>query len=138
MNKFILVMLAVLLSVGVAGCNDSVTSNDETDIVITSISLKDDSGNILATEQDLVVGEAEVTFEEGIRNRAVELVFADPTLLEEITTEHVNESIHFYAGDELLASPLVSQVITTGTVTIDGGFSVELAESIVAFVNSGE
>jgi protein-export membrane protein SecD len=57
----------------------------------------------------------------------------------ELTEEIVgtNESIAIFLDDEELISPVVQAVITTGTATISGGFTLERARDIALLLESG-
>lgn len=125
----------VLPFVLLACSNNDVSTNDLSE-GNKEIVLKDADGNILATETDFVPESAKTTFEQGIRTLAIEVEFKDGSKLEEITTVNKHKTIHIYYGDELLASPVVSDAITTGRIIIHGGFSEELAEEIVEHINS--
>ncbi|MBU9721771.1 MULTISPECIES: hypothetical protein [Bacillaceae] len=136
MKRFIILLFLTVIPLALLGCSEDTASANDSERTSTEIVLKDEDGNILATTEDFIPGSAEVTFEAGIRFLAIEAEFTDPKKLEQITKDNLNESIDFYFGEELLASPFVTKEITNGVVVIDGGFSEELAEELVEAINN--
>lgn len=128
-------MLCILLPFALLACAEE-TVTDGIEETVSGIFFKDDEGNTLASLVDFIPGSAVMTFEQGIRMQAIEFQFQDAEKLEEITTDNLHKSIHFYYGENRLASPIVSQVITDGSILINGGFSVELAEELVDKINN--
>ncbi|MFA9557085.1 hypothetical protein ACERII_07265 [Evansella sp. AB-rgal1] len=136
MKKLSFYIIIMILPFVLLACSHNDVSTNDPGGGNKEIVLKDADGNTLATETDFVPESAKTTFEQGIRTLAIEVEFKDGSKLEEITSANKHKTIHIYYGDELLASPVVSDVITTGSIIISGGFSEELAKEIVEYINS--
>ncbi|MBU9712974.1 hypothetical protein [Evansella tamaricis] len=134
--KKIFLLLAIVLASFMVGCSEESTGKENSTDVREGIFLKDTEGNTLASISDLLPGSAKVTFEEGIRLRAIEVQFQEPEKLEAITTDYRHQTIYFYDGEELIASPVIADVISNGIVVIDGGFSEEHAFGLVDEINN--
>lgn len=136
MKGILVFLFSIILLSTIVACGAEEGSTEETiPQAGNGIFLKDQEGNVLASIDDFVSGSAEMVYEQGIRMQAIEFQFKDASKLEEITNSHLHSQVHFYFGEDRLASPVISNVITDGNVVIDGGFSVELAEELVEEIN---
>lgn len=117
-------------------CGAEEGSTKEASNAGNGVFIKDKEGNVLASLEDFLPGSAVMMYEPGIRTQGIEFQFKDARKLEAITMSNLHNQVHFHFGEERLASPVISNVISNGSILIDGGFTVELAEKIVEEINS--
>lgn len=95
---------------------------------------KDNKGNILAEDEDIVPDS--VTVQQALGDPSgnsyqISMTFKDPAKLESITAAHVGETIGIYLNEKLLVDPMVSAPIKGGSLAISGQFTEEEANAFI-------
>ena len=94
------------------------------------------TGEELMTGNDLAKDGASVQYDE-INRPYIALKLKDADKFKRITEQHLKQPIHIALDEEILTSPVVQDVITGGTASISGEYTVEEATQLAAILNAG-
>ena len=121
--------VGMVLLLILTGCMTSVGNkgNDE-------VTIQNAKGDVLATTSDFA--KAGLEYQEQPAQYAIALTFKDENMLEKITKSHIGEETHFYFNDELIASPIISRVITATDFLITGNIDEKTAKQLVDTINN--
>lgn len=94
-----------------------------------TVTFEDKDRNVMATGADL----SSVSLSFGPTGKEYFIVgrFKEPKKLEEITQKLLGEELSIYCNEELITSPIIQQVLTSGEFSIGGEYSLEEAKSLV-------
>lgn len=124
--KFV-IYLIMILSNGVQWDLDLPVNQDK-----TIVTFEDKERNILATGADIDPLSVTVTLDG--EQYFISGKLKDPKKLEEITRKVLGEELAIYSNGELITSPVVHQVITSGGFSIAGGYTLEESEELAELI----
>ncbi|MFQ3544365.1 hypothetical protein Q7A53_09765 [Halobacillus rhizosphaerae] len=123
MKVFISVMMTMIILMGCQQQPGSASS---------PVSIKDDQGEVLATEADFAHADLNQSKQGDWR---IELTYKGDGTSKQMTENHVDEDLHVYVDDQLVASPHIEQVINSHRLEIAGDYSKKQAQAFVDAIN---
>ena len=136
-NKFIgvLLVLAIVQSCTVYAETNTPSGAIDTDQPI--LTFRDEEGNILLTDAEILyaVATTHQTFG-GFTEIVVQIEFTTEgtSLFSEVTRSNLGRQIFIYWGDDVISAPFVSTVITDGIAIISGDFTAQSAYELASLL----
>lgn len=94
------------------------------------------TGEELMTGNDLAEDGASVQYDE-VKRPYIALKLKDAKKFEDITKKYIGQPISIALDQKILTSPVVQSVISGGTASITGNYTVEEATELAAILNAG-
>ncbi|WMT39596.1 hypothetical protein RE628_19630 [Paenibacillus sp. D2_2] len=125
----ITVIFSLFLSICViAGCNIIDLPEKKVEQEKTKVTFEDKDRNVLATGADLDMISVAFSEDEQV---LITGRFKEAKKFEEITRKLLGKELSIYCDEDLITSPIVSAVLTTGEFTIKQEFTLKEANELV-------
>ncbi|MCS1350684.1 protein translocase subunit SecD [Mechercharimyces sp. CAU 1602] len=95
-----------------------------------------DGKEVLMRGSDISPGGAAQSFDD-MNQPIVTVDFKNADKFEEITREYVGQPVPIYLDEEELSAPVIQNVISGGSASISGNFTVEEAKELASLLNAG-
>ncbi|WP_232695558.1 protein translocase subunit SecD [Brevibacillus daliensis] len=100
------------------------------------LTFRDSKGTKLMSGNDLAPGGAALSYGK-LNQPVVALKFKDAKKFADITREMVGKPLSIYLDENLITSPTINDIITTGSAIIEGSYTKESAREMAEILNAG-